>query len=110
MFEKVCAAGLAQQKQSFYKTKGMGGGFEGGRGKKLILFLLLAQKCNAERTKLQHRSLLGHSPGEAACPNVGQSNDSQVQRGILPVNGGGGCTRKIAILRGGGRCAFRHEK
>jgi hypothetical protein len=34
--KKVCTAGLAQQKQSSYKTEGKGGGFKGRRGKHLL--------------------------------------------------------------------------
>ncbi len=42
--KKVCAAGLAQRKQSSYKTEGVGGGFEGGRGENIILFLLFTSQ------------------------------------------------------------------
>jgi len=42
--------------------------------------------------------MLGHSPGEAAFPNVGLFLDSHAQKGILRVTGGEGG----APLRGGG--------
>ncbi len=79
-------------------------------GEKTSSVLLFVQKCNTGRTKLENWLTLGHSPGEVACPNVMQFIDSHAQRGILPVNRGGGCIQKIATLRGGGRCAFGQGK
>jgi hypothetical protein len=35
-YKKVCAAGLAWQKQSSYKIEGMQGGFQDGREKNII--------------------------------------------------------------------------
>jgi hypothetical protein len=40
-------------------------------------------------SQLKNLPVSGHSPGEAACPNIGQFIDSDAQRGILPVNRAG---------------------
>ena len=53
--------------------------------------------CIARRAKLKNQPTLGHSPGEAACPNVGLFVDSHTQKGILCVNGGEGCTYFLGV-------------
>ncbi len=57
----------------------MGGRLVGGSGKNIILFSLFTRKCGAGRAKLKNQPMLWHSPGEAACPNVGLIIDSNTQ-------------------------------
>ena len=53
-------------------------------------FYEFACQCNAGRTKLKHWPMLGHSPGERACPNISHSIDSHAEQEISCVNGGEG--------------------
>ncbi len=70
-FGRVLARGLAWQKQSSYKTEGVGGQFVGGSGKNTMVRVVFAHMCAAGRAKFKNQPTLAHSPGEAACPNVG---------------------------------------
>ncbi len=80
--------GSAWHKQSSYKTEGVGGQFVGGSGKNTIVRIVFAWLCAARRMKFKNWPVLGHSPGEVACPNVGFLIYSHEQKGSIVQTGG----------------------
>ncbi len=81
-FGRVLARELARQKQSPYKTEGVGGLFVGGSEKNIMVRIVFPRSCAAGRAKFKNQLTLRHSPGEVACPNIGLFIDSHGQQGI----------------------------